>query len=412
MKRIVVLFAFAVLAASLASCGEADPSGADARKDIRLSTKQTGFVEGGNDFAFRFFAAVDAKTEKDYVISPLSMQFLLGMLLNGAKGETAEEICKVLGYGSGQTAAVNEFCRLMLDELPGLDSRTKVSLADAIFVNKDYPLESSFRKTVARWYDATARELDLTKADDALRQINKWGSDHTDGLIPAILEDVDPNMLAYLLNAIYFKGIWTNTFQKDLTSEEPFYLESGATRKVQMMQKGDKVLYGINDMCQAVCLPYGNGAYSMYVLLPVGKTSVGELVRSLDNESWRRMTSAMSEFEVSVWMPRFETKYREKLNELLTAMGMGAAFNPARADFTNMFSTGGYLDFVLQEAVVKVDEEGTEAAAVSVAGIRKNGSMAGEKVAAFRADHPFVYLITETSTGTILFAGKYAGIDK
>ena len=120
----------------------------------------------------------------------------------------------------------------------------------------------------------------------------------------------------------------------------------------------------------------------------------------------------MSEYEVSLWMPRFETKYREKLNDLLTAMGMGSAFNPMKADFSKMFSGGGSLDFVLQEAVVKVDEEGAEAAAVSVAGIRKNGGVSGARTVSFRADRPFLYLITETSTGTVLFAGKYAGIEK
>ena len=191
------------------ACGTAlDPDGPgkdnNPRVEIKLSARETQFVTQGNTFAFRFLQQVDKSMAKDYIISPLSMQFLLGMILDGAKGETAADIASVLGYGADETEAVNDYCLSMLGQLPGLDKKTKLLIADAIVVDQGYDLLKNYKETVAKYYKAEVSNLDFTDRKGSADKINKWCSDHTEGLIPHILDETDPDMLCYLLNALYF----------------------------------------------------------------------------------------------------------------------------------------------------------------------------------------------------------------
>ena len=166
------------------------------------------------------------------------MQFLLGMLLNGANGQTAAEICDVLGYGEDEVAAVNEFCLSMIRQLPDLDKQTKLAIANAIFVNKNYALQDRYKSVVSEYYDAQVTNADFSKGSATTKAINKWCSDHTNGLITKIIDNVSPQMLAYLLNAVYFKSQWKDKFNKGNTVKESFTQEGGASTTVQMMRTG------------------------------------------------------------------------------------------------------------------------------------------------------------------------------
>ena len=377
---------------------------------IELDDAQTVFVDAGNDFAFRFLQQIDQNAESDWFVSPVSLQFLLGLVLDGAAGETAGEICRTLGYPDGQAEAVDAYCRKMLSELPRLDKATKLSLANAIFFNRMMKIEPSYKKRVESAYDAEVESLDFTRKEASLRIINGWCSKQTNGLIPSVLDDVSPDMFAYLLNALYFKGSWSDPFNRNYTRERTFTLESGRKKEIKMMEKERKFPYYEDDACQAVRLSYGNGAYSMVILLPKKGHSVSGLVTTLDADGWKELRRKMhSDTRINVWLPPFESKYHVKLNDILCAMGMPRSFGP-KADFKPMSPDALWLSFVQQDAVIKVDEEGTEAAAITSAGMLGATAVAAPpRVINFHCDHPFLYLITESGTGSILFAGKYTG---
>ena len=402
MKHIILALA---LITSLVSCQK--PGGNDdsdnTLKPLNLSTRSAGFIQKGEPFSFEFIDRINAEEEGEYIISPLSMQILLGMILNGAQGKTADEICNVLGYGSGEIDAVNEFCQAMLRQLPELDKKTTLTMANAIFVDDGWPLLDSYKKTVGRYYDAEIANLDFSDNARSLKAINGWCNDHTNGLIPAILDQVDPGMLAYLLNAMYFKSQWTDKFEKSATGDEKFMDESGKTSPVKMMKRTGEYSYYEDDVLQAVRLPYGNGAFSMTVFLPQAKHTVADVIAALKKTNAHY---SMFPCEVNLWLPRFETKYHILLNDILSAMGMPSAFTGA-ADFKAMSDYAGRLSFVQQDAVIKVDEEGSEAAVISSAGIEKATAAGPGSFVVFHADHPFLYLITESSTGAVLFAGRY-----
>lgn len=410
MKRFAWLSA-AILVLLTGSCNSIKPENENNPfTPISLTTKQTGYVQAGTAFAWKFIDQVDEharkEKEKEWFVSPLSLQIALGMLLNGAQHETAAEICRTLGYNEGETADINAWCKLMLEQLPKVDKKTDLTLADAIFYNQKLTLKGPFRDDVTSWYDAQLEALDFSKTKASADVINKWCDKQTKGMIPHVLDDVSPTALAYLVNALYFKSEWRKKFPKGNTTNETFTDEAGQKSQVKMMKlAGREFSYGETDLCQIVNLPYGNGNFEMTVFLPKSGHTVSELTAEMAQGALPRFFGSA---EVDLWLPRFETKYHIQLNDILCRMGMPTAFNPVKADFLAMCDQNSYVDFVQQDAIVKVDEEGTEAAAVTVIGMEMAAAVPPGK-AVFHADHPFLYLITETSTGAVLFAGKYGG---
>ena len=409
MKHLALLFAFATIIVGSISCekiGDEDLQD-NPYKKLSLTTRSADFASKGNAFAFNYIDRVNDAVEGDFFISPLSMQFLLGMVLNGAREQTADEICSVLGYGKGEIDAVNDYCLSMLKQLPDLDKRTKLTIANAVFVNKDYSLLNSYKTDVGKFYEAEVDNLDFSKNSSSTKTINKWCSDHTKGLVPEIIDSVDPRILAYLLNAMYFKSQWKEKFPKENTSKETFTDERGVKTTVQMMKYEKSFAYQDDDVIRAVCLPYGNGAYSMMVILPADGKTLSDVTDYLDMETWEDFQRKMVKCRVDLKLPKFETKFEINLNDILSAMGMSSAFDPMKADFKAMSDAAMCLSVVKQKAAIKVDEEGTEAAVVSMTGMAM-AAYPGDHIV-FHADRPFLYLITESSTGAILFAGKFSG---
>ena len=417
MKRIILTAALSILAC--VSCEKTTGTKPDPEesaevevtpednplKNIDLDTRSEAFVQRGKTFAFELFRRVNESRKESFVISPLSMQFLLGMILDGAEGETADEICRVLGYEAGDVQAADAFASSMLEQLPAVDKQTTLSIADAIFVNDRCSILDSYRTSVVQNYDAAVSDLDFSDVGEATNRINQWCSDHTNGMITHVLDQVDATVLAYLMNAVYFKSRWKEPFPAEATSQERFLDEEGKESTVPMMKNAGSFLYQENEHFSAVRLPYGNGAFQMTVILPQKGWTVQNAVSVLDAHGWSQITDLWSMREVDVWLPRFETKFHIDLNQLLIEMGMPTAFDELKADFRALSAQALFLSQVMQDAVIKVDEEGTEAAAVST------GMMATSvpQYSTFHADHPFLYLITESSTGTILFAGKFSG---
>ena len=377
-------------------------------KNISLTRGEEELVMSNNDFAFNLFRQADIGN-KSAILSPISITYALGMLNNGAAGETQAQINKVLGFGETGADGINAFCRKMLTEAPNLDKLTKVMIANTIYMNKGYELKSDFITKAKTFYDAEPETRDF--ADGQTRNvINKWGNDHTEGMIPEVLNEdsFDPSAVSYLLNAIYFKGAWAEKFDKDNTKDETFKGYSAETQ-VPMMHQEHEFNYTETDDCQALCLPYGNGAYRMTILLPKEGKTVNDVLKTLTAESWQRyqwMGSAI----VDVKLPRFESNTDVDLRPIMSALGMSRAFDCYLAEFPNFCNVPTYIDLMKQVAKIKLNEEGTEAAAVTVIG-GENTSMGPSKpqYVQFHATRPFLYVISEQSTGAIFFIGQYMG---
>ena len=412
MKR--VLFILAILSFSLVSCEKDDsvsPGDLIPRKDIVLTKSQSEFVRSNNGFALDLFKRVSQKENgKSILISPLSVTIDFGMVNNGAVGQTQKEIYETLGYGEGSVDGLNDFCRTMMEQSSAVDPSTTLEIANAAVVNKLYPgLKDSFTNKVKSVYGAEVMYKDFAK-EDIKKLINDWCDRKTHGMIPELLkEPVGADSYAHFLNAVYFKGIWASKFRKEDTKKESFTCEDGSKTTVKMMHQKDRFDYGgIPGLCSAVGLPYGNGAYLMTLLLPAEGKSLSDLVNGLDADTWSRLH--MSGVEVDVKIPSFETEYFVSLKNVLKGMGIVTAFS-GDADFSSMSSASGlYISDVLHKAKIKVDEDGTEAAAVT--DIVVDGALAPgytPPTREFHADRPFLYVITEISTGAIFFIGQYTG---
>ena len=373
----------------------------DAPKEIELAEGEQQLIESNNDFAFNLFRK--ARGDKSKILSPLSITFALGMLNNGADGQTLKEINETLGFGEAGADAINAFCQKMLREANTLDDRTKALIANTIFVNEGlgYRLQEGFIDKANTYYSAEPQNRDFNDGE-TMDVINQWANDHTMGMIPKVLDEdsFDPNVVSYLLNALYFKGMWSNPFRKDMTRNESF----GGGEEVPMMHKmGEEFQYTENDLYQAIRLPYGNGAYQMTVFLPREDKTIGEVLETLNGSNWQFDSLPT---EVDLKLPRFETDTYQPLVKEMSELGMPSAFT-LLAEFPWFCNTPVYISNMFQVAKIKLDEEGTEAAAVTVIGV--DSYAMPDEPKRFHANRPFLYIISEQSTGAIFFIGQYTG---
>lgn len=372
--------------------------------ELELTRAEQEMVKESNDFAFNLFREVQDEV-KSQIVSPVSITYALGMLNNGAAGETQKQINSVLGFADTGADGINAFCYKMLQRAAVLDPLTKVLIANTIYLNKRYELQAEFVQRAKTFYGAEPETRDFH--DGKTRDvINRWGSDHTEGMIEEVLKEgeFDYDAVSYLLNAIYFKGSWAKKFDKALTQKEPFD-HAGITKEMtyaQMMHQTDQFEYGETDDCQALRLPYGNGSFQMTVLLPKGKTNA--LPKVPTAEEWQQLNLQMMPTLVDVSLPRFETSTDIDLKPIMQKLGMPDVFDPQAADFSRFCNVSVYISLMKQVAKVKLDEEGTEAAAVTTTGLATTSAPT-----VFNANHPFLYVISEQQTGAVLFIGQYTG---
>lgn len=377
-------------------------------KSIELTRGEQMLANNNNEFAFNLFRKL-ATEEQSLIVSPISITYALGMLNNGAAGETQAQINKVLGFGETGADGINSFCHKMLTEAPNLDKLTKVMIANTIYMNKDYELMPEFVSKAKQFYDAEPETRDFH--DGQTRNvINKWGSDHTMGMIPEVLKEneFNPDAVSYLLNAIYFKGAWAEKFDKADTKDEEFQTGTGK-KLVPMMHQEHEFNYTEDEYCQALQLPYGNGAYNITLLLPKEGKTVDDLLGTLTAETWQRYRW-MGTAIVDVKLPSFESESDIDLSDIMTKLGMPNAFDEILAEFPNFCNKPTYIGLMKQVAKIKLNEEGTEAAAITVIGMINEAAEPQEpQHVNFHANRPFLYVINEQSTGAIFFIGKYVG---
>lgn len=396
-----------VLSLSLAGC-DGLFSGSSS-KDVPLITElprtltsaERSAIAAGNSFGFELLQRVLAEKPTESVfLSPFSASMALGMTMNGADGETFQGMREALRFGNLSEAEINASYRGLLDLLRELDQGVQVEVANAIWYREGLPIRADFRDRVTTHFDARVQGLDFS-SPTASTTINQWVKDATRGNIEKMVEGQIPGMMvALLMNAIYFEADWREPFDRNLTRTAPFQLENGSTVDVQLMNRTDTVRAHVTDRFAAADLPYGGGAYSMTVVVPRGDHTIHDLVSWLSPSWWNELTSSFQVGRATVSLPRFELEWEGILNGSLEAMGMEAAFDPGTADFSRMFQGGGpWIDQVKQKSFVRVDEEGTVAAAVT--SVTMPTSLPPE----IRADRPFLFAIRERLSGTILFLG-------
>jgi serine protease inhibitor len=381
---------------------------------IELRGSEAEMVKSDQQFAIEFFANVfneeAAELDKNFMISPLSLSMALAMTWNGADGETKAVMQKVLKLDGYTDQEVNEYYEKLREALLKTDPSTKLAIANSIWTNKNIKIKDDFIRLNNEYFNSTVESVDFSDAN-SVKLMNKWAADNTNNLITHVLDKTNPNALMYLMNALYFKGIWTSEFNSRNTSSKPFYSEDGQTKNVDMMHQKSSFNYNENQTMQIVELPYGNQAFSMIVLLPKEGNKLADVTQELQNSnSWGNLVSGLRSTQVDLYLPKFKTEYSRVLNDVLEKMGMGIAFEPGAADFSRMTDADAFIYFVEQFTYINTDEVGTEAAAVTVVGIEPT-SYQPDRTATFNANRPFIYIIRENSTGSILFMGAVKYIE-
>ncbi len=407
--------------AALSSCGASKKAAESAKGEDVVATKNArildeGYlvltdeerqvVEGGNEFAWNLFRNVSGSDSK--VVSPLSVSYLMGMLANGAAGQTRQEILTAMGCKGIPLGQLNDLYAQMVACAGRFDKATTIRVANYIALNRQYQLKEPFAQTMREVYQAGVESLDFASSATT-KHINQWCSRQTDGMVPSIIDQVDPSAVSYIMNAIYFNGSWSDKFDKGETRLENFQGYTRDIKKAYMMHRNAKYMYVDNEIFAAINVPYGNGAYRMTVLLPNQGKSIGEMIDSLDAKTFGELDSKMENCIVDLKLPRFTTEVDLPLNEVVSKLGAPSIFT-GKADFSNFANGSLFVSKMFQKAKIEVSEEGTKAAAVTAAVMMLSAFHPEEpRRVTFHANRPFVYTITESSTGAILFVGQFTG---
>ncbi|NOY78668.1 MAG: serpin family protein [Calditrichaeota bacterium] len=372
-----------------------------------LTPLEKKVVSSSNDFGFNLFKEIVREDSSENIfVSPLSVSMALGMTLNGANGETERAMKTTLGFGDMDLKSVDTAYRSLITYLLQADPKVIFELANSIWYRNTFPFEKSFFDVVRTYFQSEVQGLNFNDPN-SVKIINNWVAAKTHNKIKSILDRIDKSSVMFLINAIYFKGTWTYQFKKEATQEDSFYLPDGSTISVQMMNQSGEYDYFETDQFQAIDLPYGDGAYSMTIFLPTHNVPLDSLIGQLNPQTWHTWMGRFEKKKGGILLPKFTLRYKINLNSVLEALGMGIAFSPSQADFTRMSKKGGlYIGFVKHKTFAKVDEEGTEAAAVTVVGMYATSVGGGSNGFTMIVNRPFLCVIREHATNTIVFIGK------
>ena len=365
--------------------------------------KSSQIVTANNDFAFSLFKEIaQTETKTNYMVSPMSASLALGMVYNGASGDTQTAFENVFHYGDATLEETNLVNQNIINNLTHTASGTTFEIANSLWVKNTFPLKETFLEANKTYYLAEVQNKDFSDPK-TLGAINNWVSNKTYGKIPKILNEIDPNAVLYAINALYFKSDWEFNFDVKDTKSLPFKLTDGSSKNVDMMSMEQDLKYYSNNVFSSVQLPYKNDKYTMTLMLPNTNKTEDDIIAMMNNENWTTWKNNYNSQNIKITMPKFTFSYEKLFNEALTNLGLGIAFNDS-ADFSGMSDLPTKISFVLQKTFIDVNEKGTEAAAVTVVGIELTSAGGGPKQ--FILDKPFVFTITEKETGSICFMGK------
>jgi len=376
--------------------------------NITTEIYQKGVIDSANRFAFDLFkpALAAANGTENIMISPFSITSALSMTLNGATGETFNAMRKTLGLEQKTLEQINNTYLKLMTEMVPVDKRVVVEIANSVWVEKRLIVKQPFITELQKSYKAEARDIDVTNPD-AVNIVNGWIAEKTHDKITDMLDKLDPDLAMLLINAVYFNGKWRYRFDKAETREEPFYSTPSVSKTVPMMHQTENLKAVKSNNLTIAEIPYGQGNYTMVVVLPDENVTTSDVANALTPSMWQEWMGLLAEntHKVDLSIPRFKYMYKRLLNDDLIGLGMGIAFSDF-ANFDNISDQGLKISRVLHQTFIDTNEEGTEAAAATVVEIVLTSASPTPLVVKIILDHPFLYFIRETSTGAVLFMGR------
>lgn len=373
-------------------------------KDIDLTAKQQEIANSGNVFSLGLLQKVsESETSGNIMISPLSVDYALAMTANGAKNNTLDEMLTALDFDGFELAEFNGYFSYLMNEIVDLDNEVELRIANSIWYSNDFSVLQSFLDVNQDYYNADLESLDFS-SPDALTEINNWVSDNTNDKITEIIDNIPADAVMYLINAVYFYGSWQYEFDQSQTQERSFYLEDGNTVQVEMMEMEAGLQCYIGSNYTAIELPYGQGNFVMDVIIPAGDSDVGSFIANLSSDLWTELTQGLYDQNIVLRMPKFKFEYEKELIPSLQEMGIMDLFTGV-ADLSGINGDGGlYVSKVKHKTYIDVNEEGTEAAAVTAVEVCYT-SVDPNAPMYVTLDKPFIFIIREKSTSVILFEG-------
>ncbi|MCX7785266.1 MAG: serpin family protein [candidate division WOR-3 bacterium] len=364
-------------------------------------------VNAYNNFTFALFSELTRQDkDKNIFISPLSITFALSMAYNGASKETKTAMAKTLGIAEMELNEVNFGNQTLMNQLKSADPQINLNIANSLWAKAGIKFKSEFLQRNKKYYQSQITTLNFTDPK-ASNIINNWVKAKTNGKISKIIDKIDPMYtMLYLINAVYFKGKWTKTFDKNQTQDRPFTLINGEKKNLPMMEQKGNYRYLSTDKFQGIALPYGKGKISMYLFLPGTNSNLKEFLSHLNVKNWNEYLSQFDYQDGTIILPRIKLEYEQTLNTALKNLGMEIAFSAGKADFSEMTQTplDLYINEVKHKTFVEVNEEGTEAAGATSVEIRVT-AIREPKEFIMIVDRPFFCAICDNETGSILFMG-------
>ena len=372
-----------------------------------LTAQEIELAASSDRFGLKLFREmVRQQPDSNIFISPLSVSMALGMTANGADSTTLDSMRATLELNDLTEEESNQAYRSLIDLLTKADPKVRFDIANSIWCQQGWTFKNDFYQRCQDYFNAVVQGLDFSDPA-AADVINAWVREQTQDKIQDIVDKpLDPMIIMYLINALYFKGTWTYEFDPEDTEDDVFTLPDGSSVPCRMMALETDLHYMATEQFQAVDLPYGDGLFSMTVLLPRAGVHVDSVIGLMTPENWPGWIGALDAAPVLLQMPRFRLEYARQLNKVLSTLGMRIAFGIGPVDFSRMCEPPGliWIDKVKHKTFVQVDEEGTEAAAVT--SVEMTYESAGPSSIPFRVDRPFVFVIRERTSGALLFMGK------
>ena len=405
MKKIKYVALTAVLFLATAACNKNDEEN-KIPSEITMTEKSADIIAADNQFGFELFQKVNASLDepKNTMISPMSVSLALAMVYNGTDGDTKKQMEDML-HKSGMTPdEINENYKELVAALSSHDPKVELAISNAIFYKNTFPVKNEFITTNQNYYNAEVAGLDFSQTTETLNKVNGWVNTNTKGKIEKILDKVRDKDIMYLINAIYFNGEWQYRFNSKETTNMPFTKEDNQVVQAPTMTIENKFNYFSNQTFQMLEIPYGSGKYSMLVFLPTSGKTTNDVISMLNPGNMTDWLSRMTELNRKLYLPKFEFKFDQSLVDVLKALGMTNAFSDVKANLTGISDAAQLsISEVMHKSYIKVDERGTEAAAVTEVTIIYTSTGQDNS---FRVDHPFVFAIREKDTKAILFIGK------
>jgi len=376
-----------------------------------LSESEAQIIDGTGYFGFNLIhELIDRTPDDNHFISPLSIIMAYGMAMNGAESETYSQMQDVFGMSDLTREDINQAALDLIELLTDFDEEVQFNIANSIWIRDTFDVEQDFIDTNQHYFKALVEKSDFS--DPAtVDMINQWVSENTEGLIDEIAEaPIDPLTVMFLINAIYFNGEWTFQFDPDHTEIKPFYPTEGTPIDVDMMRLDgtENLQYTSGDDYQAINLFYGDAGFAMTLVLPDENANLDTWLQGISWDDWKAITSSFGKAAVNLEMPKFELEYEiDGFKEILQSLGITDAFDPAASDFSRINSIYDdlYISDTKHKSFIRVDEEGTEAAAVTSI---EMGVTSAPQTIDLRFDRPYFYVIREVESNTILFMGTMA----